>query len=222
MVPPTFETHLDDIEDHLLAQRARELAKFLGRSDRPTARRQRGTKREDHVTEPSLFTDRTVDLGLAAEVLADSQKLRLGVADIEARESTPAILAHALVTGESVLHLTEAGQVIGRRRRLGGASHAERVAAARQSPASSLPPDPAGERAQRLPDGPGDRGSSLARERSGRIPSPKCTSARRIRYRGRRCPEGSAAGGRGRLGQRQPPSGEPAARRASWQMDPGD
>ena len=79
-----------------------------------------------------VLTDRTVDLRLAPEIFRNPQQLRLGVADIKPREAPFAVLPHALVSGEAILDLAEPFEVVRRRRALGNACHAERVAGSTQ------------------------------------------------------------------------------------------
>lgn len=108
------------------------MSEFFRRTDRPTTFRQRWPESKDDMGELRVLADGAVDLRLASEILRNTQQLGLGVADIESREAPLAILPHALVPGEAVLDLTKTREVVRRRRALGNACHAERVAGSAQ------------------------------------------------------------------------------------------
>ena len=105
MVPRATGAHLDDVTGEVLA-RARQLGQlFLGHD---AAARRRQLVAEDVGDQPKLvvFADGTVLLGVLG-LEGGPEKFRMGVTDVQARQTALAVLAYHHVAGQAVINIAE-------------------------------------------------------------------------------------------------------------------
>ena len=102
MVPSTSGANFDDVASYVGTTTARPALELAKVGERKSARGKSGPECERHEHELLVLADGTLGIGLAPEVLRDTEQLGLSVADIEPTEATPPVLLDYRLADQSV------------------------------------------------------------------------------------------------------------------------